>query len=367
VFKCKYCFAIDPARKGIKILPDELLEKIIRNAFETKRKTIVFEWTGGEVLLAGKSFFEKILLYQAKYSNKRTSYENVLQTSGGIYNESLYDFLVGSGFNISLTIDGPKDLHNFHRPYKNDKASFDTVLKSFRYLQKIQGSCGAISTVSKKSLGREKEIIKFFKSIGLKSWHSNHYMYDPGKPNKDQKIAITPKDYHRFFINQLDAYLQLDDPEIDISFIRYFMKSLMGIQCPTMCNYGGHCLTNFINFDPEGNAAICPKFMGYEGHRLGNIRDKNISELLSPDNLRMSRYIDERIILLEKCNHEKCKYLPVCNGGCPYMCMLNSTDGKSIENKDILCEAKQKILRTIDNKLHSYGVKTYTQYIKKCA
>lgn len=361
VLKCTYCFATDPNKK-FAIVSDDLLEKIIGGAFDTGRKKIQFEWTGGEALLGGRIFYEKVLKYQRKYKQRGVVFSNSVQTSGVVYNENLYDFLVKKGFSISLTIDGPPDLHNANRPVKNGAPSFDKVLKSLNYLKKIQGYCGAIATVTKKSIGREKETFNYLRSIGVKGFHSNHYVYDSNKPIKSSEDAIDSDDYYNFFSEQLKSYIECDDTSFNLRQIRYFMQSLMGIECAALCSFCGRCLTNFIHIDSEGNAAICGRFVGYDEHVLGNINDAPIKSLLSPKNSRMNRYIGERMSCINKCEKEKCKFIRTCQYGCPYMSFIS--DNSSISKKDYLCAGKKKVIGRVDDLLQSYGVKTYTQFKK---
>lgn len=359
VLRCKYCFAVDPNTHST-LITDDILRKIIRDAFCSKRKDIHFEWTGGEALLGGKRLFGKILEYQRKYRKKGIDYNNSIQTSGAIYNESLYDFLVKNGFTLSLTIDGPPDLHNVNRPLRTGAPSFDRVLRSYRYLKKIQGDCGAIVTVTKKTLGKEREIIDYLRSLGLNGFHSNPYIYDPNKPIKNVDFAITPAEYSSYFLAQLHAFLDCDDTKFNLQDIRFFLQSLMGIECTTLCPFGGRCLTNYIHICPDGNATICARFMGYAEHSLGNIKESSIGFILNPHNPRMKQYLDERLKCVNVCQRERCKYIPTCQYGCPYMSFLNG--GKdSISRKDITCLGRKKLFKAIDKFLHSHKISTYTR------
>lgn len=141
VLQCKYCYAIDPENLPSKrVLSVELLEKLIQDAFQVHHKHISFEWTGGEAMLAGQSFYEKVLEFQNKYAVPHKTYDNCMQTSGGIYNEGFIDFLLGNKFHLGLTIDGPRHIHEAQRPTKGGSSSFDTVLKTFEYIKKKRGN-----------------------------------------------------------------------------------------------------------------------------------------------------------------------------------------------------------------------------------
>lgn len=360
VLQCKYCYAIDPEHlPPRRVLSLSLLEKIIRDAFEVRHKNIDFEWTGGEALLAGRPFYEKVLEYQKKHEKNDKKYRNMIQTSGGVYNESYYDFLIDNGFTLSLTIDGPRDLHEAQRPTKGGNSSFDNVIKSYEYINKKQDGCGVLCTLTKNSLDRAKEIMEFYRDKGIKRWHSNPYYYDPNKPIQKGNIALSPKEYARYFKTQFDQWLDLDDIELVPNQIKSLMEKMSGIKTPTKCTHGGRCLMNFINIDPEGNAAICPKFLGYAEMRLGNIQSATINELLSPDNPVMRRFLEQRLESMHGCEKEGCEYIPVCNSGCPYDSFLNGDDN-SIAHRDALCSGKRAIYKHIDQRLQTYGIPTIT-------
>lgn len=360
VLQCKYCYAIDPEHLSPRrVLSLSLLEKIIHDAFEVRHKNVDFEWTGGEALLAGQSFYEKVLEYQKKYEKNGKKYHNTIQTSGGFYNESYYDFLIDNGFNLSLTIDGPRDLHESQRPTKGGFSSFDKVLKSYEYIKKKQGKCGVLCTLTKNSLNREKEIMEFYREKGIKRWHSNPYYYDPNKPIQTGNIAVTPKEYAHYFKTQFDQWLDLDDIEFEPSQIKSLMEKLSGVKTSNKCTHGGRCLTNFINIDPEGNAAICPKFLGYAEMRLGNIQFATINELLSLANPVMKRFLEQRIESMHGCEKAGCEYIPICNSGCPYDSFLNGNNS-SIAYRDALCSGKRELYNYIDQRLQVYGIPTIT-------
>ena len=354
VLRCAYCKSIGKDGKEMAILPDDLLEKIIWDAFRTRRKKICFEWTGGEALLMGSSFYRKVLKCQERYQIKGMSFENILHTSGALYDEKFYNFLVKNNFSISLAIDGPEDLHNRLRPLRCGGPSFTTVMKSLNYIRNIQGNFRTRATITKDSLGREREIIEFFNSIGLKKWYFSHHIHDPNRPKIAAKRAITPEEYHSCLAAQMDACIDADNRGIDTGDIGHFVKALTVINEIVFCRYRGKCLAGLINIDPAGNACICPKFPEYEYHRLGNIRENSISELISQKNPRMIRYIEERLTAIRRCEKEECPYIPICHSGCPYMSLLNS-DGTTISGRDILCGAKKKVFEALEIYLPSQG------------
>ena len=198
VLSCKYCFARGAHEGNLSTFQIDILEKAIMQAFETDHDHVVFEWTGGEALLVGLDFFRKVVEFQKKYATK--SYENGVQTSGNLYDEKLFDFLMENDFGISTTIDGTPEIHNANRPTHDNKPSYDNVQRTRKYIMDKGQSCGFISTITKNNLGHEKEMLEFFRELRTHAFHSNPYIFYSKNKVKDEAIALTTEDFARYFI-----------------------------------------------------------------------------------------------------------------------------------------------------------------------
>ena len=115
-----------------------------------------------------------------------------------------------------------------------------------------------------------------------------------------------------------------------------------------MCTFGGRCLTNFIALTPNGNAYNCPKFTGSQNMILGNINQKEIKDILSPESEAMNKMIDERLEAINTCKSKKCKYFYICNGGCPYYSFITS-NGENLKESDYLCKGKTLIYKYLND------------------
>jgi uncharacterized protein len=203
VLSCKYCFAKGAHKNNLSTFKIDVLEKAIKQAFDTQHNYIVFEWTGGEPLLVGMDFFQQVVRLQKKYATK--PYDNGVQTSGYLLDEKLIDFLIKNDFSISTTVDGTEQIHNLNRPANGNVPSFEKVQKTRAYIMDKGKSCGFISTITKNNLGHEKEMLDLFRTMNIHSFHSNPYIYFSKNKVKDDKIALTNEDYARYFIAQFNA------------------------------------------------------------------------------------------------------------------------------------------------------------------
>lgn len=349
VLSCKYCFAKGSHSEYGKntLMSTELLAQAIIQSFGTHHKEVVFEWTGGEPFLAGINFYENVNEIQQKFANK--TFQNIVQTSGYLYDNKLIDFLINNNFYLSMTIDGPRDIHDFNRPANGNKSSLSKILITRDYIIEKQGTCGSICTITKKSIGNEAKILKYYRSLKIDSFHSNPYIYFSKNYVKDKSIALTNEDYATYFINQFNAWFEQGKKIPIPTTLDYIMHSMNAKTelSNTICTFGGRCLTNFITIAPNGNAYTCPKFIGIETMLLGNINKAAIADILSDKSPQMSKIINERISAINKCEKENCKYLYLCNGGCPYYSFINS-DGENIKEKDVLCRGKKMIYKYLE-------------------
>lgn len=364
VLSCKYCYAINQSKKK-EILTHELLEKIIKDSFDTEKKEIKFEWTGGESFLAGINFYKQVTLLQKKHAKKNIIYKNCIQTSGALLDKELIDYLIDNQFNIGITIDGDEEIHNWQRPRASGANSHHLVINSFEYIKKKQGRCGVLCTITKKNVENSIRLINYFNQLGVSGWHSNLYSYDERKLRKDKSIAIEPYDYYEYFKSQVDYYLSRYEDEYPIpETIKMFFYALAGREYNSFCTNSGRCIGTFINIDPAGNCFVCPKFLGLEKYSIGNIKNNTISECISLSSSKLSSMIRQRAVAVKICLDNKCIYFNVCKSGCPYLSTVSNENG-AFSNKDPLCEAKYNLFQYIERRLSDFGIETYSELLKQ--
>ena len=269
---------------------------------------------------------------------------NGVQTSGYLFDKELIDFLVESEFHISVTIDGPADVHNFNRPAPKKKPSLQRVLATRDYIVEKQGSCGAIATVTKGNLGHEAEILDFYRSLGIRYFHSNPYIYCDAHRVRDKAIALTNEEYASYFIRQFNAWFGGGSESPTPLILEYILATAAAGGSPhgALCAFGGSCLTNYVTIVPNGDAYPCARLAGMSNMRLGNIRESPLRDILSAESPQMRNLIEDRLVALNDCERQDCPHLSLCNGGCPYYSFVAS-GGKNIRSRDWACEGKTMV------------------------
>ena len=354
VLSCKYCFAKGAHKNNLSTFKPDALEKAIKQSFETRHNYVVFEWTGGEPLLVGVDFFKEIVSLQKRYATK--PYENGVQTSGYHFDTQLIDFLIENDFSISATIDGTEEIHNKNRPANGNLPSYEKVQKTREYIIGKGKNCGFINTITKNNLGHEKEMSDLFRTLNIRSFHGNPYVYFSKNKVKDKEIALTNEDYAKYFISQFNAWFESGKTEPIPYTVDYILKCLISEKPPnnTLCTFGGRCLTNFVALTPDGDAYNCPKFTGSQNMILGNIDRQDIKDILSPESETVNKMIEDRLIAVNSCKSARCKFFYICNGGCPYYSFIES-DGENLKERDCLCEGKTLLYKYLKDVVRILG------------
>lgn len=60
-----------------------------------------------------------------------------MTTNGTIFDDGIIEFLIDNDFKITISFDGPEELHNVNRVFSNGKGSFDIIMKNMRYIKNV--------------------------------------------------------------------------------------------------------------------------------------------------------------------------------------------------------------------------------------
>ena len=147
--RCRYCYieGAIPANYTFSLMSEEISIKglnFFAKAFsknppdrKIERPTIIFY--GGEPLLNRKAFLASVneIARLKKISELPSTTSVSLITNATILDEEIIAAIVENEVSVSVSLDGPKDLHNANRIFVSGEGTFETVLKNIRWLQKV--------------------------------------------------------------------------------------------------------------------------------------------------------------------------------------------------------------------------------------
>lgn len=140
--KCDYCYfsGIYPMyhkRENV-FMKSEIAKKAVDLLFSNandKADRLVISFYGGEPLLEFPLIRDTVSYAKNRFSERRMELQFETVTNGTLMNESVADFLAQERFNLFISIDGPREIHNKSRHDSENGPSFGTVYKNIKRLQ----------------------------------------------------------------------------------------------------------------------------------------------------------------------------------------------------------------------------------------
>lgn len=344
---CKYCYIDKNAEEG-RMNSATLENMIYQLSLLPGKEAFEFIWHGGEPLLMGTEFYKQAFELQKKYlSDKKVN--NGLQSNATLVDDEVLSFCEKYKFNIGCSLDGPKEIHDLTRVYKDGRGSFDDVWRGIQMIRERNESIrkrtshsaqpthlggGAITVLTKYNINHLGEVYDFFKAnnIGMKI----NPLIKSGRASESyEDLGIGSEEYGKALISLFDRWFNELERGIDVDPLVSIISSLMTGK-PTSCNFGESCRDKFASIGPRGDVYPCGRFDGLPEFWMGNLNQTPISEILSGTvskslSCRNADYIPE-------CN--SCKSKKICNAGCMHNAYMQRGN---VKDKDYYC-ASYKIL-----------------------
>jgi len=347
---CAYCFFLK--KEGLYPgsdfrMSDEVHEAYIRQLFEAHHvPQVTVAWQGGEPTLMGLDFFRRSVELQKKYAKPGTRIENTFQTNGILLNDEWCQFFHENNFLIGLSIDGPKELHDFYRKDKADHGTFDRVVKAARLLQKHKVEFNILCTVNSKNADYPIDVYRFFRDkLGTHYIQfipiverDNESGFQEGDNVTDR--SVRPDQWERFLIEIFDEWVRQD---VGKTFVLNFDGALAGWlgMAGTVCIFGPACGLGMA-LEHNGDLYSCDHFVEPK-YLLGNIMKKSMAEIAACEKQRKFGQ-DKRDTLPQYCR--RCEFLHICNGECPKNRLIKTPDGQ--EGLNYLCEGFKAFFKHAD-------------------
>ncbi len=324
--RCIYCFYYE--KKNIfskqQIMSNEILNRYIEDYIKSNpTEEVIFGWQGGEPTLAGLQFFVKVVELQNKYKGSKKIL-NTLQTNGILLDREWAKFLKENYFLVGISIDGPEEINNQFRVDSNGVGTFEKVIQVVKLLKEESVEFNTLTCIHRKNWMKGKEIYQFLKSIGSQFLQFIPIVERMGDCRTDglklvhpgnEKAEITdwtilPEQWGYFLNAVFDEWVRQDVGKIFIQMFDMTLAGWMDIE-PPLCVHSKNCGKAVI-LESNGDVYSCDHFV-YPEYRLGNILETSLSEMVNSE--FQNNFACEKSHLTSKC--QRCKYVFVCNGGCP--------------------------------------------------
>ena len=263
---CSYCYqghkghrkmSKEVAKQGVDLL-FHMYEENNSPFINRKTKAIVLDFIGGEPLMA-----IDIIDYICTYFVQKCleldhpwlyTWRASMTSNGALYfKPAVQDFLKKFRGNVSfsITLDGPKEIHDACRVYHDGSGNFDDAYEAMKHFNShYYEELGTKVTIAPENLHNLNKIVDFFISEGMTLIHANCV-------NEVKWTYEHAKLFYSELKEMADKLLELNDETTISLFNEKFFCPLPEEHNQNWCGGSGKMLA----FDPDGIAYPCLRYM----------------------------------------------------------------------------------------------------------
>lgn len=294
-FRCIYCYEKNSIRQ--KDMTPQVEDAIVNFVEEQSDsiKSMTIAWYGGEPLMRFdiiERLSERIISICEK---KNIQYFSSIVTNGYLLTpEILKKFDDYNIISMQITIDGRKEIHDKRRFLADGCGSFDKIFNNLKEYKELLPQVDLRINVDKNNRNDVNYIYDLLKKENLLDKVTPYlgHVKDSNNCYKDEK-CVNNKDFS----------------ELTYDFQEYTNRNLKTFYPLLVTNCCGTDSLNSFVIDSDGELYKCWDEIGIKSFSVGNILD-NLTI-----NMRNINYLTLDPTLHPRCS--KCKFLPICMGGCP--------------------------------------------------
>lgn len=332
---CAYCY-VD--HKDVQFIKKDHIEKLFDELMIYDYQSVCCVFHGGEPLICYKEINGIIELIRGKKYGSRVSFD--IQTNGTIMNDEIIRMIQNNNISLGISLDGPRQIHNIYRTYKNGKGSFDNVMNTLETLTKENIKFGILAVVCDESLGDLLETVKWFSEIGVTRIDIKPYF------RSNDYVTLSVGNYAEKMLELLN-WLKENPKKIAIREFDFFANAICGNKAKkiSMCNkkncWAGR---DHLTMDCNGDIYICDRLLGHKTFILGNIENDRLDKIIS--NPLIAKFNSRKYDDVIEC--QACEVNYICNMGCPATNLLdNNDDFGCYEKPAALCEYYKTIINAM--------------------
>ena len=317
---CKYCFYKHRAPtvgQGRQRMSNEVLEKLVKDYMQLRFPLAGFAWQGGEPTLMGLDFYKKAVELQKKYGSSGQEGGNSLQTNAVLLNDKWCRFLHDNKFLVGISIDGPREFHDYYRLDHSGSGTFDKVIRAIEKCKEYKVEFNTLTLLNDRNIEHPDEVFDFLVELGVRFLQFIACVELEPATDRIMDFSITPQQYGDFLCRLFDRWYEYgpgsrkagSQQNLSIrnfdSILSYYITGRH-----TICTFDKQC-SQYIVIEHTGDAFCCDFFVEPKW-RLGNIFETPIEKLAGSS--RKQAFARAKQNLCNKCL--VCRHLAICRGGC---------------------------------------------------
>lgn len=343
---CKYCYASSVIMNfGEKREEEGYVDNFVKWCelliTHLKPSRLNFAFHGGEPTL----YVEKVFYVTEKIREicDRRGIESSIGivTNGTLLDDTSKKKLLGTGLtNFLITIDGTEEIHNFRRPLKGNRPSFEKTLENVKLLLKSKANVYLSQNVDSQNKENVLKLLDFIHQIGLNEFENFYFLVTAVKPGPDYQSLP--------YFKQVKPLQLAEYAEVKLTAYKRAMEFGFNIGDPLGAGICSLKQLNTYIVDIYGDIYKCVTLVGCDEAKVGTIYEpiENI--------FQRNLYFDlmEPWIYNEACS--ECVYLPLCHGGCMQQAKIEFPEFPMGTKVNCLKEYLDALFPAIFEILHKY-------------
>ncbi len=334
---CAYCYGDGGDYGKIRMLMDETVADAFLDRFITgPGRRYMVNLFGGEPLMnlpVLKSFVAK---GKDKAARLGGTVDFNITTNGTLWNDEIRDFLRDEVNNVTVSLDGPKEIHDAQRPARGSFSPYERTVRTLEELRSIKPDKTVTRTiVTSASCGRIAEIYAHNSALSPGGAGLTTVDVDPDDP-----LALSDGDRLSMLEQMVKtnrasllSFAEDDDPRFfeytfDLFELMFFRKYRLN-----PCNAGRAVAA----VAADGDLYPCHRFVGKDDFRFGNVLAE--TPLTGRFDAIRADFRDAGVEGSPKCS--KCWVRYMC-GGCCYV-ISHNRNGDIADPPDHYCRLKTTV------------------------
>ena len=348
---CKYCFYLskEDLYKGSSFrMTDDMLETYIRQLIESHTvPEVTVAWQGGEPTLMGLDFFRRSIVFEKEYARPGMKIQNTIQTNGTLINDEWAAFFKENDFLVGLSIDGPREMHDFYRVDRRGEPTFDNVMRGLGFLQKHGVEWNALTTIHHANADHPVEVYRFLRDECKAEFIQFIPIVERLSPDSNGVTdrSTTAEQYGKFLVGVFEEWVRHDVAKVYVQMFDVALANWHG-EPSGLCVHSKTC-GGALAIEHNGDLYSCDHFVEPR-YKLGNIKEKHMLKLVSSE--PQVKFGNDKFDTLPKYCRE-CEVRFACHGGCPKDRFIKTPDGEPGLN--YLCAGYKIFFNHIDKPMRT--------------
>nr|WP_278429922.1 thioether cross-link-forming SCIFF peptide maturase [Brevibacillus laterosporus] len=307
---CEYCFASQGKYNGDRaIMSYEVGQKAIDYLLENSgyHRNLDVDFFGGEPLMAWKVVKQIVAYARSKEKEYKKTFRFTFTTNGMLLNDEITDFLNQEMYNVVLSLDGRREVHDRLRKTVTGEGSYDLIVRKFQEFVEKRGDKEYYvrGTFTHNNVDFTNDIFHIA-DLGFDKLSMEPVICDPREP-----YALTEDDLPEIY-NQYEILakemLKREENGNGFTFYHYMLDLSEG-PCIQKRISGCGSGTEYLAVTPWGELFPCHQFVGDEEYSMGNIWDG----ITKPE--MQCQFKESNCYSKPECRN--CWAKLYCSGGCP--------------------------------------------------